>query len=143
VALIAMKLVESLLAELAGDEKLIVSRIRNMILESDPRIRERLSYGVPYFFHHRAICFLWPISKQPKNYPPPAPGWERVTFGFCYGNLLSNDQGLLKLENRKQVSIIKLYGPRDIQEQAFKEIIQEAIMIDDQFTKLKTIKRHD
>jgi hypothetical protein len=137
-----MKEVESFLAELAGDEKIIVSNVRNLILESDPRIGERLSYGVPYFFHHRAICFLWPISKQPKNYPAPAPGREKVTFGFCYGNLLSNDQGLLQLENRKQVSIIKLYSPRDIDEQKFREIIQEAIMIDDQFTKRKKMKHH-
>jgi uncharacterized protein YdhG (YjbR/CyaY superfamily) len=137
-----MKEVESLLAELAGDEKIIVSGVRNLILESDPRIGEKLSYGVPYFFHHRAICFLWPISKQPKNYPPPAPEREKVIFGFCYGNLLSNDQGLLQLENRKQVSIIKLYSPKDIQEQKFREIIQEAIIIDDQFAKRKKTKHH-
>jgi hypothetical protein len=137
-----MKEVESLLAELTGDEKIIVSRVRNLILDNDPRIGERLSYGVPYFFHQRAICFLWPISKQPKNYPLPAPGREKVTLGFCYGNLLSNDQGLLQLENRKQVSVIKLYSPRDIQEQKFREIIQEAIMIDDQFAKQKKTKHH-
>jgi hypothetical protein len=137
-----MKEVESLLAELIGDEKIIVNGVRNLILESDPRIGERLSYGVPYFFHHRAICFLWPISKQPKNYPPPGPGREKVTFGFCYGYLLSNDQGLLQLENRKQVSIIKLYSPNDIQEQKFREIILEAIMIDEQFAKRKKPKHH-
>jgi hypothetical protein len=138
-----MNEVESLLAELTGDEKIIVSRIRNLILDIDPRVGERLSYGVPYFFHHRAICFVWPISKQPPNYPPPAPGREKVTFGFCYGNLLSNDQGLLMLENRKQVAIIKLYSVKDIDEHKFREIMLEAILIDDQFAKnKKTKKRH-
>ena len=137
-----MKEVETFLAELSGDEKTIVSRIRNLILDCDPRIGERLSYGVPYFFHHRAICFLWPISKQPPNYPPPAPDREKVSFGFCYGNLLSNDQGLLLLENRKQESINKIYRPKDIQEQKFREIILEAIIMDDEFAKQKKSKRH-
>ena len=132
-----MQYVTTFIAELSGAEKIIVSRIRNMILDSDPRISEGLSYGVPYFSHNRRICFLWPISKQPGGYPPPGPDREKVSFGFCYGNLLSNSQGLMMMEERKQVSVIKLYSPKDIDENSFREIINEAVLVDDQFAKRK------
>lgn len=128
-----MQEVDDFIAELSGDEKRIVSRLRLLIVETDPRIRQKLSYGVPYFFHHRRICFLWPASHLPRNEFRPSEIDFKVTFGFCYGNLLSNDQGLLLKEGRKQVYVIKYSSIKEINENAVREILQEAIMIDEEF----------
>jgi hypothetical protein len=129
-----MQDVENLINDLPSDERVITKRLRSIILDADPRIQEKLSYGVPYFFHNRRICFVWPASCQPystdKAFPP-----EKVTLGFCYGNLLSNDQGVLIKENRKQVYLIKYKSLAEIDEQTVREILQEAIMIDDSFRK--------
>jgi uncharacterized protein YdhG (YjbR/CyaY superfamily) len=132
-----MEDVEDFIAELPADEKLIVKRLRSIILETEPRLQEKFSYGVPYFFHNRRVCFIWPISHLPPGYTVPAEEKTKVTFGLCYGNLLSNDQGLLLKEGRKQVYVIKYTSVKEIDEQAVREIIQEAALIDEGFKKKK------
>jgi uncharacterized protein YdhG (YjbR/CyaY superfamily) len=130
-----MQEVEDIIAALPKDERLILKRLRSIILDTDPHLQERVSYGVPYFFHHRRICFLWPASLIPCGYSKPVE--EKVTLGLCYGNLLSNDQGLLLADNRKQVYVIRFSDVTQIDEQAIREIIQEAILVDEQFGKKK------
>src|SRR5687768_7552647 len=98
-----MQDIEAFVDNLPKDEQVILKRLRGLILQTDPRIRETLSYGVPYFSRYRRLFFLWPASSVPcsdhrKQAPPP----PKVTVGFCYGNLLSNVQGLLSAEGRKQ-----------------------------------------
>jgi hypothetical protein len=136
-----MKTVEDFVAALPRDEKIIVNRLRSLILETDPRIQEKLSYGVPYFFRHRRICFLWPASAIPYESGKVKERTSKVDFGFCYGNQLSNEQGLLLAEGRKQVYVIRLSSFSEIDEQAFQEIIQEAVLLDKEFGKKKTRAR--
>jgi uncharacterized protein YdhG (YjbR/CyaY superfamily) len=127
-----MQEVADLIAELPGEEKLITKRLRSLILGTDPRLQEKLSYGVPYFFHHRRICFLWPASLFPCG-SKPNPVDVKVILGLCYGNLLSNEQGLLIADNRKQVYLINFTSAKEIDDRLITEIIQEAIMVDDEF----------
>jgi uncharacterized protein YdhG (YjbR/CyaY superfamily) len=129
--------VAEFIAGLDPSEKTIVNRLRNLILDTDPRLQEKLSYGVPYFFHNRRVCFIWPASHFPcsedkrKEYP------EKVQLGFCYGNLLSNEQGVLLAEGRKQVYLMKFTSPSEINDQIIREIVMEAVMVDDSFHSLK------
>ena len=127
-----MRDVQEFIEGLAADERIIVKRLRDLILDADPRIVEKLSYGVPYFSRNRRLFFLWPASALPfstgrKQIAP------KVTMGFCYGNLLSNDQGLLQQENRKQVSTISINTLADINERLLREIVNEALIADAQF----------
>lgn len=125
--------VEEFIGGLEPTEKVLVNRLRKLILDVDPRLQEKLSYGVPYFFHNRRICFIWPASHFPcsddkrKEYP------EKVQLGFCYGNLLSNEQGVLLAEGRKQVYLMKFTSPSEIDDKIIREIVMEAVMIDDSF----------
>jgi uncharacterized protein YdhG (YjbR/CyaY superfamily) len=137
-----MDQVEDFIAALDSPEKAIVKRLRAIILDVDPRIQEKLSYGVPYFYHHRRICFLWPASHLPcpvdkiKSVP------EKVQLGFCYGNLLSNEQGVLLAEGRKQVYLLKFTSLKEINDHVIREIVQEAVMVDDEFgKKSKNLKK--
>jgi uncharacterized protein YdhG (YjbR/CyaY superfamily) len=135
-----MQEVEDIIANLPKDERIITKRLRSIILDTDPHLQEKLSYGVPYFFHYRRICFLWPASLIPSCYKKPTE--EKVTLGLCYGNLLSNDQGLLIADNRKQVYVIKFSEAAQINDHAIREIIQEAVLVDEQFGKKKKQKKH-
>src|SRR6187549_1741561 len=135
-----MQDVETVIAELPSDERAIAKRLRALILDIDPRIREKLSYGVPYFFHHRRICFVWPTSCLPCGEYSLKKTGTKVTLGLCYGNLLSNDRGLLLQEGRKQVFVIKYTSVNEIDEKAVREILQEAVLVDDEFNKVK--KKH-
>lgn len=129
--------IEDFIAELPADERLIVKKLRTIILETEPRLQVKFSYGVPYFFHHRRVCFLWPISHLPPGYTVPPEEKTKVTLGLCYGNHLSNAQGLLLKEGRKQVYVIKYISVKEIDEQSVREIIQEAVLIDESFKKKK------
>lgn len=129
-----MATVEELIESLPSEERTLVRKLRSIILDCDSRIQEKLSYGVPYFYHHRRICFLWPASCVPGAEKKP-PTTEKVTLGFCYGNLLSNDQRVLLVEGRKQVYLIKYGSLKQIDERIVREIIHEAILVDDSFKK--------
>ena len=127
-----MREVQEYIEGLAADERIIVKRLRDLILNTDPRIVERLSYGVPYFFRNRRLFFLWPASTLPystagKMVTP------KVTMGFCYGHLLSNDQGLLQKGNRKQVFTISVNTLADINEALLRQVVNEALIADAAF----------
>ena len=123
------------IASLPNDERILVSKLRALLFDTEPRFREKLSYGVPYFSRNRRVCFLWPSSA------PFGPTTAKVSLGFCYANLLSNVQGLLLKEGRKQVYIVRFSSISEIDEKLLLEIIQEALIVDDLFLQEKEIKK--
>jgi uncharacterized protein YdhG (YjbR/CyaY superfamily) len=134
-----MQTIDQFIENLPRAERLIVERLRGIVLETDPRLQEKFSYGVPYYYHHRMILFIWPASHIPFAKPAKVP--TEVSLGFCYGNLLSNEQGLLLKENRKQVYLIKFTAVDQIEERVLTEIINEAILVDETFKKKKPQKK--
>jgi Domain of unknown function (DU1801) len=119
---------------LPREERIISQRLRELILEAEPKLVEKYNYWVPYFVRHKMVCFIWPVSA------PNAPTAKNqkqdgtiVSLGFCYGNKLSNAQGLLLAEGRKQVYIIRFKSIKDLDkiENQVREIIMEAVMLDE------------
>ena len=131
-----MREVETFIDSLPKDEREILKWLRELIISADDRISEKLSYSVPYFSRNRRLFFLWPASVIPGP-PGKRLNAPKVTFGFCYGNLLSNAQTLLVDENRRQVFTIPIYHALEIPDQWLREIINEAILVDDAFNKKK------
>jgi len=119
-----VKDIDDFIRELPKNEREIVRRLRMLVLEADPRIKEQFSYGVPYYFRKRRVCFIWPSSSKygPKD--------ALVSFGFCYGNQLSNEQGILLAEGRKQVRIIKYDALNKVDDEVIAPILQEALLVD-------------
>jgi hypothetical protein len=126
-----MQDVQDFIESLPKDERLILTHLRSLILLAEPRVKEKLSYGVPYFYRNRRLFFLWPASALPNSQGARC----KVTLGFCYGNLLSNDQGILRRNGRKQVVTVGFSSLRDINDSQISEIIREAVMVDAQFFK--------
>lgn len=120
-----MESVEDFILNLPSDERILVTKLRMLLFEIEPRFREKLSYGVPYYSRHRRVCFIWPSSA------PLGPTNAKVSFGFCFANLLSNVQGILLSEGRKQVHIVRYSSIKEIDETVLREIILEAILVDD------------
>lgn len=115
---------ESFFEDLLPTEKSICERIRNLLLTNFPELKEKFGYGVPYYWRFSRICFLYPASF-------PYSGINSgVAFGFARGHLLSNDQGLLDLGNRKEVAYIRLLSEKDIREESLLEILHEAVLLD-------------
>ena len=63
-----------------------------------------------------------------------------VAFGFARGHLLSNEQELLDLGERKEVGYIRLISEKDIQEELLLEVLHEAVLIDEELQRQKTLK---
>jgi hypothetical protein len=64
---------------------------------------------------------------------------EGVAFGFARGHLLSNEQGLLDLGERKEVAYVRILSEKDIQEEALLEILHEAILLDEELKSRKSM----
>src|SRR5918993_6090935 len=94
--------VEDMLSSLPKTERVIVDRLRSLVIECLPKASEKTYYGlgIPFYRHHRLICYIWPSSIlwETDKIDPKKKGV--VTFGFCQGYLMSNDEGLLLAEGR-------------------------------------------
>ncbi len=119
-----MKNVEDFIANLPGNERHLTEILREIILDTLPGVREKLSYGVPYFYRKSRICFLWPASA------PMGGDYEGVMLGFCKAHLLSNEQGLLDMGVRKEVGAAIFNHVKQIDEEVIREVLLEAAMVD-------------
>ena len=115
---------EDFLDVLTPDERSICMRLRALILENFPELKETWAYGAPFYKGRSRICFIYPSSL------PYSGVKEGVNFGFNRGNLLSNEQGLLNLGGRKEVAYIAVLKEKDVQEALFLEILHEAVILD-------------
>lgn len=133
------KTVDEFLAELPRREQVLVKRLRYLVLECLPFATEKLVYGVPFYSQNRLVCFIWPpsISWGKKKESALEKG---VTLGFCQGNLMANEDGILLAENRKQVYCMYFKMLKEVDDDRIKALLYEADMIDGTFRKKKQAK---
>jgi hypothetical protein len=138
------KTVEEMILNLTRKEKVIVDRLRALVHECLPKAIEKGYYGegVPFYTHNRMICFIWPSSVYwgPKRTAETQKS-KGVSLGFCQGNLMSNEDGVLQAEGRKQVYVMYFHSLADINEEQVRALLYEAGMIDETFKKKKSAKR--
>ena len=137
--------VDEMVAALPRDERVIVNRLRALVTECIPKADEKAYYGmgVPFYTHNRLICFIWPPSvfwdttgrkKEPRN--P-----KGVSLGFCQGNRMSNEDGVLLAEGRKQVYVMYIKSMNDLDENQVRALLFEAAMVDEEFGLKKKAKK--
>ncbi len=114
-----MEAVLNFILEKEGNQQKILERLHDLIC-SFPEITTKIRYRVPFYYHKSWICYLNPI----KN--------DGVELAFIRGNELSNEQGLLQHEGRKQVAGIKFYDPKEVNNELIMEIFQEALILDEE-----------
>lgn len=132
--------VDEMIDTLPKAEQLIIRRLRALILECLPNATEKAYYGlgIPYYSHHRQICFIWPASVVwGPNRTNESQKKKGTTFGFCQGNLMSNDDGILLAEGRKQVYVMYFHSVTEINDSIVRQLLFEASFIDDGFSEKK------
>jgi hypothetical protein len=136
--------VDEMILMLPKAEKAIVKRLRALIQECLPAAVEKGYYGVsaPFYTRHRMICFIWPSSLHwgPKSKEKVSKN-KLVTLGFCQGNLMSNGDGVLKAEGRKQVYCMYINSLAEIDDERIRAMLYEAELIDDAFGQKKKTKK--
>ncbi|MBC8173940.1 MAG: DUF1801 domain-containing protein [Chitinophagales bacterium] len=109
-------------------------RLRNIVLNAVPDFEEKILYRVPYYSRFGRVCCIWPASA-------PAGPKRGVFLGFCRGNLLSNEQGIIEMGNRKRFGLIRYYDLKEMKENIISEIIYEAVAVDEEIFRVKKNKR--
>ena len=133
--------IDDLINSLPQKERAIVARLRALVQECLPMATEKAYYdeGFPFYAHHRLICFIWPSTSRMVS--KRAQTSKAVTFGFCQGNLMSNEDGILKSEGRKQVYVMYFHSLGEINDDQIRALLYEADMIDQTFRKKKKSAR--
>ncbi len=132
--------VDEMIANLPKAEQVLVQRLRNLVQECLPFATEKAYFGmgIPYYTHNRMICFIWPATvfwgpKRTKE----TQNAKGTSLGFCYGNLMANDDGALLAEGRKQVYVMYFHKLSDINENQVRALLYEASLVDESFSKKK------
>lgn len=105
-------------------ERKIVDRLRELILNNIPSVKEKLVYNVPFYYLKKRICFIWPGAVQ----------WGKskragVNLGFCKANLLT-DPSYLEKGDRKEIYLKTFYSADEINEERIRKLLFEAVQID-------------
>ncbi len=133
--------VEELIQALPRADQLIIKRLRSLILECLPNATELLQYGVPFYRHHRMICFIWPpLLESCSKKTPNSKEEKRVGLGFYYGNRMANEDGALLVEGRKQVHYMYFQSLDEINDDRIRALLFEAGLIDEAFGRKKKRK---
>lgn len=130
--------IDEMIETLPRDERIVVKKLRTLVIECIPNATEKTYYDwrIPFYTRNRLICFIW----------PPSLSWEAgskdkkrkdkgVSLGFNQGHLMSNEDGILLSEGRKQVYAMYFKKLDDIDEARVRALLFEAAMIDEQFSK--------
>lgn len=132
--------VDEMIANLPRNEQVLVKRLRSLVNECLPKAVEKSYYdlAIPFYRRNRLICFIWPPSVSWESGPKDEKRKDKgVSLGFNQGNLMSNEDGVLLAEGRKQVYVMYFKKLTDINEERIKALLFEAVMIDEQFAKKK------
>ncbi len=117
--------IDELYDSLPENERLIAGILRELILESLPGCREKKSYGAPFYFGKKAVCYVWPASitwggKQQGR---------GVTLGFNQARKLDHG-GYLEFGNRKSIGSHVFLTPEEIDVEILQKLLREAWALD-------------
>lgn len=102
-----MQEIDDLYDNLPEDERLTAIILRELIMETIPDCREKLSWGAPFYYGQKNICFVWPASIP----------WGKLTsgvaLGFARGRELGHE-GFLQFDDRKTIGRHIYYSPEEI-----------------------------
>ncbi len=93
--------------------------LHEFLLEHE-QFTAKISYGIPFYYRKRWVCYLNPTKDQ------------GVELAFTRANELSDEGGLLDFRGRKQVAGLVLYESDEIPLTAIQSLLEEAIELDKQ-----------
>ena len=114
-----MEEVEFFILEQEGMQRAVLQYLHELI-SSYPNIIAKIRYKIPFYYQKSWLCYLNPTKDG------------RVELAFTRGNELSNEQGLLQSNGRKQVFGITFSSIEEIKEELIHEIFQEALLLDEE-----------
>jgi len=110
---------------LPENERIITDVLRQIVNdELAGYCREKLAFGVPYFYGKRGICIIWPASVPRGGFK------EGVLLGFWQGNKLNDEENYLTRGTNKKVFYKVFKQPEEIDVPAIIKLLKEAVRVD-------------
>ena len=111
---------------LTPEHRVMVSMLKELIQDTVPDVKEKLSWNVPFFYKKKTICFIWPGSV-----PWGKKTYEGVQLGFTRAHKMKSNTFLEK-GKRKQVFTKTFYSPEEIEDnvEIIIELLNEANSLD-------------
>lgn len=116
--IITMNPVEDFIYNLEGNQQ-DVSMYLHELLVNDLGLQPKIKFKIPFYYGKSWICYINPK----KN--------DAVELAFTRGNELSNEQGVLMHDGRKQIAGIVIKTIEAAPMEAILETIHEAILLDE------------
>jgi len=110
--------VEEFIFNYDGNQREIMLFLHHFLV-SDHNLRPKISYKIPFYYRKSWICYMNPTKDA------------GIELAFTRGNELSNEQGLLVDRGRKQIRGIIFKTIFDIPLPSLREVLQEAILLDE------------
>lgn len=115
-----MSPVDSFIIDLSPPQQKIASYLNQLIL-SHPGITSKIRYRIPFYFRKSWICYINPIKG------------DGIELAFTRANELSNENGHLAFNGRKQVAGIKIFDLNLVREEIILGILNEAVLLDEKY----------
>ena len=113
---------DELYESLPEDQRLTATILRELIFETLPEVREKKSYGAPFYFGRTAVCYVWPASIT-------WGGKEQgtgVMLGFNRGRAIDPEAKCLVFKDRKTIGHLSFAGAEDIDVELITELLRAA-----------------
>ncbi len=112
--------VDDYLEGMPAPRRRLMQFVRQLFILAAPEMKEKLSYGIPFFSRHSWIGYLNPTDKG-------------LDVGFTRGHLLSDTHERLEVRDRKIVRSVMLAwdeSPASV-EAVLMPVLQEALLVDE------------
>jgi len=119
-----MNTVEDFINQYEGEQQALLKYFHDYLYNRTGLI-PKIKYKIPFYYNKSWICYLNPIRKTKTQS-------EGIELAFTRGNELSNNQDILQSKGRKQVMSVTFNHIKEIPFKVIEEIIQEAILLDEQ-----------
>ncbi len=101
-----------------GKEREIMLLLHGMLTD-EFGLQDKIRYRVPFYFGRTWIVYMNPQKKG------------GIELAFVRANELSDELGLLDFRDRKQVAGILYLAARDVDFEALRLLLHEAVLLDD------------
>jgi len=110
--------VENLIYEFENPQREIMLFFHKLLTD-EYLLTNKITFKNPCYYKNSWICYLKPLKDG------------KVELAFMRGNELSNNQGILENNGRKQLRSIEFTSIKEIPIVFIKEILNEAILLDE------------
>jgi len=108
--------VEEFILKQKGAQQELLAFLHPYLIEKG--LRSRISYGLPFYYGHKWVCYLKPNKDG------------SLDFSFPRASEFADPTGLLEIRERKQIKSLLLHDLESLPFEAIEQIITRAIELD-------------